>query len=79
MVTILSVTALEFDLVSRNAMLQGLMSIEDGGKVLPFLRGDVHDIPQGEGGEQRGPTHAPAHLSGTTRCVESCGRSDGGR
>ena len=46
-----------FDLVSRNAMLQGLKSIEDGGKVLPFVRtlGDVHDIPQGEGGEQGDP------------------------
>ena len=52
-----------FDLVSRNAMLRGLLSIEDGGQVLPFGRmfhaqrsiffweekvGDVHDIPQGE-------------------------------
>ena len=48
-------------------MLQGLMGIDDGGKVLPFVRtfcgqpssfiwedevGDVHDILQGEGGEQ---------------------------
>ena len=53
-----------FDLVSRNAMLRGWMGIEDGGKVLPFVRtfygqlsnfiwedevGDVHDILQGEG------------------------------
>ena len=69
--TILSVDGIgAFDLVSRNAMLQGLMGIEDGGKVLPFVRtfygqpsnfiwedemGDVHDIPQGEGGEQGDP------------------------
>ena len=93
--TILSVNGIgAFDLVSRNAMLQGLMSIEDGGKVLPFVRtfygqpynfiwederSDVHDNSPGGGRRARGPTHAPALLSGTTRCVESCGRSDGGR
>ena len=69
--TIVSVDGIgAFDLVSRNAMLRGLLSIEDGGKVLPFVRmfygqrsiflwedevGDVHDIPQGEGGEQGDP------------------------
>ena len=69
--TILSVDGIgAFDLVSRNAMLQGLMSIEDGGKVLPFVKtfygqpsnfiwedetGDVHDIPQEEGVDQSDP------------------------
>ena len=57
-----------FDLVSRNAMLQGLMGIEDGRKVLPFVRtfygqpsnfiwedemGDLHDIHQGRGASKR--------------------------
>ena len=51
-------------------MLRGLLSSEDGGKVLLFVRmfygqrsiflwedevGDVHNIPQGEGGEQGDP------------------------
>ena len=51
-------------------MLQGLMHIEDGGKVLPFVRtfhgqssnfiwedetGDVHDSPKEEGSEQGDP------------------------
>ena len=69
--TIVSVDGIgAFDLVSRNAMLRGLLSIEDGGKVLPFVRmfygqrsiflwedevGDVHNILQGEGGEQGDP------------------------
>ena len=69
--TIVSVDGIgAFDLVSRNAMLRGLLSVGDGGKVLPFVRmfygqrsiflwedevGDVHDIPQGEGGEQGDP------------------------
>ena len=62
--TIVSVDGVgAFDLVSRNAMFRGLLSIEDGGKVLPLVRmfhgqrsiwedevGDVHDIPQGRTG-----------------------------
>ena len=56
-----------FDLISREAMLHGLSSVEGGNSVLPFVRmfygapseylweddsGTVHRIPQGEGGEQ---------------------------
>ena len=66
--TILSVDGVgAFDLVSRNAMLQGLLGMEDGDRLLPFVRlfhgdpstflweddsGGVHHIHQGEGGEQ---------------------------
>ena len=56
-----------FDLISRNAMLEGLLQMENGDQVLPFVRnfygrpstylwedemGTVHEITQGEGGEQ---------------------------
>ena len=59
-----------FDLISRNAMLEGLMGIDGGDAVLPFVRqfyghpsahiweddmGNVHEIAQGEGGEQGDP------------------------
>ena len=92
--TIISVDGIgAFDLVSRNAMLRGWMGIEDGGKVLPFVRtfhgqpsnsiwenevGDVHDILQGRG-RARGPAHASTVLFCTTRRVGCCCRSDGRR
>ena len=56
-----------FDLVSRNAMLNGLLEMVDGEQLLPFARlfysqpsthlwdddaGTTHRIQQGEGGEQ---------------------------
>ena len=56
-----------FDLISRGAMMTGLMRVEGGSAALPFVRmfygapseylwedscGTVHRIPQGEGGEQ---------------------------
>ena len=56
-----------FDLISRSAMLEGLLRVEGGSSALPFVRmfygthseylwedatGTVHTIPQGEGGEQ---------------------------
>ena len=59
-----------FDLVSRNAMLQGLGNMIGGAQVLPFVRlfysdpstyvwedefGEPQMIPQGEGGEQGDP------------------------
>ena len=69
--TILSVDGVgAFDLVSRNAMLQGLMGMDGGDRILPFVRmfyggpstflweddlGGVHHILQGEGGEQGDP------------------------
>ena len=66
--TIVSVDGVgAFDLVSRTAMLSGLMDMEEGDRLLPFVRlfysdpstflwddevGDTHEIRQGEGGEQ---------------------------
>ena len=57
-------------LVSRNAMLKGLLTMEGGDRVLPFVRlfyedpstfmweddlGGIHSVLQGEGGEQGDP------------------------
>ena len=69
--TILSLDGVgAFDLVSRNAMLKGLLTMEGGDRVLPFVRlfygdpstflweddlGGVHSVLQGEGGEQGDP------------------------
>ena len=66
--TILSVDGIgAFDLVSRETMLRGLLTVESGESALPFVRqfygsvstylwqddeGIVHDVHQGEGGEQ---------------------------
>ena len=66
--TVLSIYGIgAFDLVSRTAMLRGLCRVPDGPDTLPFVRmfygqasvylweddeGIVHDIHQGEGGEQ---------------------------
>ena len=59
-----------FDLISGSAMLQGLLEVEGGGSVLPFVKqsygspspywwdddeGVTHEIVQGEGGEQGDP------------------------
>ena len=59
-----------FDFISRNAMMSGLRFMVGGDRVLPFVRafyrepssylweddvGEVHPIPQGEGGEQGDP------------------------
>ena len=69
--TILSVDGVgAFDLISRSAMMQGLVDMPDGVNFLPFVRmfygtpskflwedelGVVNHIPQGEGGEQGDP------------------------
>ena len=59
-----------YDLISRNAMMEGLLRMEQGDQILPFARcfygnpstylwedetGNVQDIPQGEGREQGDP------------------------
>ena len=59
-----------FDLISRNAMVSGLMAMEHGDTLWPFVPvlrptvvimweddycGITHDIPQGDGGEQGDP------------------------
>ena len=53
-----------YDLISRRAMLEGLLRMERGDQIIPFVRmfysaylwedetGTARDIPQGEGGEQ---------------------------
>ena len=69
--TVMSIDGIgAFDLVSRKAVLQALMSIESGSAAIPFVRmfcgqastclwedneGHVHRIEQGEGGEQGDP------------------------
>ena len=59
-----------YDLISRNAIFQGVHDMVDGDKMIPFIRqfygspstflwdddfGDVHHVHQGEGGEQGDP------------------------
>ena len=64
--TVMSVDGIgAFDLVSRESMLAGLTRVTGGPSALPFVRpsvflweddeGNVHDIVQGEGGEQGDP------------------------
>ena len=69
--TILSVDGIgAFDLISRKAMLEALLTVDGGSQVLPFVRmfygthsqylwedeeGTTHVIEQGEGGEQGDP------------------------
>ena len=66
--TVLSVDGMSaYDMISRRAMLQGLMNVEGGSAALPFVSmfygspskylweddvGAIHTIDQGEGGEQ---------------------------
>ena len=59
-----------YDLISKNSMLRGLLRMENGDQILPFVRcfygrpstylwedelGETQHIPQGEGGEQGDP------------------------
>ena len=65
--TVLSIDGISaYDLISRRAMLTGLAGVEGGAQVLPFVNlfygqpsywledsmGTVHEVAQGEGGEQ---------------------------
>ena len=82
-----------FDLISRNAMLQALLEIDGGDQIMLFVRqlygrpsthlwedemGEVHEIAQGEGGEQR-PVDATSFQLGTARCSGCCERQVGRR
>ena len=69
--TVISVDGVSaFDLLSRGAMMQGLMRVDGGSEAVPFVTmfygspseylwedslGVVHTIPQGDGGEQGDP------------------------
>ena len=70
--TLLSVDRIgAFDLISRSAMLQGLLEVEGGSAVFPFVRqfygspywwddneGVTHEVVQGEGGDPLMPALA---------------------
>ena len=80
--TIVSIDGIgAYDLISRQSMLDGLVAMENGDKLLPFVRsfygapstylwedemGTTHEILQGEGGEQGDPLMAPALQFGAT-------------
>ena len=82
-VTITSIDGVgAYDLISRNAMLEGLLRMEGGDQILPFVRmfysnpstylwedelGVTQHIAQGEGGEQGDPPDAPAFCFGSTQ------------
>ena len=87
--TVVSVDGIgAYDLISRNSMMAGLRRMVDGEQILPFVRafygqpstflweddtGEVHTIPQGEGGEQGGPFDALALLSRSTLSANCSG------
>ena len=70
--TIISIDGVgAYDLISRNAMMEGLLRMEDGDQILPFVRmfygnpsthwwedemGVTQNIPQGEGGSKAIPS-----------------------
>ena len=68
-----------YDLISKNAMLEGFLRMEGGDQIFPFARlfhgtpstylwedkmENTQEIPQGEGGEQGDPPHAKVVLFG---------------
>ena len=83
-----------FDMISRQSMLEGLRQLPVGNTVLPFVRlfygrqsrylwefddGEIHYIPQGEGGRAGRCYDAPVVLLGATSCVASRRRTDARR
>ena len=83
--TLLSVDGIgAFDLISREAMLQGLSEVEGGGSVLLFVKlfysspsmywwtddaGGTHEVWQGEGGEQGDPLMPALYACGQHRAL----------
>ena len=93
--TVVSVDGIgAFHLISRNALLEVLMGIDGGDAVLPFVRqfyghpsahiweddtGNVHEVAQGEGGEQGDPSMPLLFSFGQHRSLESiCRRENHG-
>ena len=85
--TIISVDGVSAcDTISREAMMQGLLDMEGGETVLPFVRqfygcvsqhlweddaGITHTILQGEGGEQGDPLMPMLYSLGQHRALEA--------
>ena len=78
-----------FDLISREAMLEGLMRVDGGSAALPFVRlfygrpsqylwedstGTTHTVHQGEGGEQGDPLMPLLYSVGQHRALEAISR-----
>ena len=77
------------DLISREAMLDGLLQVDGGGAALPFVRlfygrpsqylwedstGTTHLVHQGEGGEQGDPLMPLLYSVGQHRALEAISR-----
>ena len=60
-----------FDMISRQSMLEGLRQLPVGNTALPFVRGEIHYIPQGEGGEQGDAMMPLVVLLGATRVLQA--------
>ena len=89
--TIVSVDGVSaYDTISREAMMRGLLDMEGGESVLPFVRqfygrvsqclweddaGVTHTMFQGEGGEQGDPLMPMIYSLGQNRALEAVDRS----
>ena len=77
-----------FDVISRQSMLEGLRQLPVGNTVLPFVRlfygrqsqylwecddGEIHHIPQGEGGEQGDAMMPLLYSLGQHRALQTVG------